>query len=59
VALIWYEIVIVPVFFADATKTMNIITGVIVGVINLFMLILNFMMINSFLKNYKLKPETA
>ncbi len=59
VALIWYEIVIVPVFFADATKTMNIITGVIVGVINLLMLILNFMMINSFLKNYKLKPETA
>jgi hypothetical protein len=40
-------------------KTMNIITGVVVGLINLFMLILNFIMINSFMKNWKTKPGLA
>ena len=52
-ALIWYEIVIIPVFFVDMAKTMNVITGSIVGAITLFMLILNFIMISAFLKNWK------
>lgn len=52
-ALIWYEVVIVPVFFRDMSKTMNLITGGVVGAINLFMLILNFIMISAFLKNWK------
>jgi len=58
-ALIWYEVVIIPVFFADMAKTLNVITGVIVGLINLFMLILNFSMISSFLKSWKTKAEVA
>lgn len=58
-ALIWYEVFIVPVFFADMTKTMNIVTGSVVGIINLFMLILNFIMIASFLKNWKTKEAIA
>ncbi len=52
-ALIWYEIVIIPVFFRDMSKVPNLITGTTVGLINLFMLILNFIMIVSFIKNYK------
>lgn len=59
VALIWYEIVIIPAFLANPAKPANIVTGIIVGLINLFMLILNFVMIKSFLKNWKLKPSTA
>jgi carbon starvation protein len=52
-ALIWYEVIIVPVFFTDMSKMMNVITGGVVGAINLFMLILNFIMISAFLKNWK------
>ena len=52
-ALIWYEVVIIPVFFRDMAKTMNVITGSVVGAITLFMLILNFIMIGAFLKNWK------
>ncbi|MFA6506664.1 MAG: carbon starvation CstA 5TM domain-containing protein, partial [Treponemataceae bacterium] len=59
VALIWYEIIIVPTFFKDMSKTMNVITGGTVGAINLFMLILNFSMIIGFLKNFKNAKETA
>jgi carbon starvation protein len=51
-ALIWYEIVIVPVFFVDMTKTMNVITGVVVGVINIFMLVLSFIMLFAFRKRW-------
>jgi len=58
-ALIWYEIVIIPVFFRDMSKVPNVITGTTVGLINLFMLILNFIMIVSFLKNYKDTKATA
>ncbi|TFG85258.1 MAG: carbon starvation protein A [Spirochaetales bacterium] len=58
-ALIWYEIVIIPTFFVDMAKTMNVITGGVVGAINLFMLILNFIMIAGFLKNYKEKKLAA
>jgi len=52
-ALIWYEIVIIPTFYKDMTKINNVITGSVVGAITLFMLILNFGIIAGFLKNYK------
>ena len=58
-ALIWYEFVIIPVFFRDMAKTANVITGSVVGLINLFMLILNFIMIGGFLKNWKQKAAVA
>lgn len=58
-ALIWYEVTIIPVFFRDMSKSMNVITGTVVGAITLFMLILNFIMINSFLKNWKGQPAKA
>lgn len=59
VALIWYEIVIIPTFFVDMAKTMSVITGGVVGAITLFMLILNFSMIRSFLKNFSEKKAAA
>jgi carbon starvation protein len=52
-ALIWYEIVIIPTFYKDMTKINNVITGSVVGAITLFMLILNFGIIAGFLKNFK------
>lgn len=52
VALIWYEVVIIPVFFIDMAKSMNVITGVVVGAINLFMLVLSFIMLFSFRKRW-------
>lgn len=55
--LIWYEIVIVPTFFKDMAKTQMVITGSVVGLINLIMLILNVVMIVSFSKQFK--QETA
>jgi len=58
-AIIWYEFVIIPVFFRDMAKTASVITGSVVGVINLFMLILNFIMIAGFLKNWKSKSAAA
>jgi carbon starvation protein len=58
-ALIWYEIVIIPVFFVDMAKTLSVITGAVVGLITLFMLILNFIMISSFLKNWKINAQAA
>ena len=58
-ALIWYEFVIIPVFFVDMAKTMNVITGSVVGAITLFMLILNFIMISAFLKNWKTNNAVA
>jgi len=53
VALIWYEVVIIPVFFIDMAKSMNVITGVVVGAINLFMLVLSFIMMFAFRKSWK------
>jgi carbon starvation protein len=52
-ALVWYEIVIIPVFFRDMAKVQNVITGSVVGAITLFMLILNVTMILSFVKHFK------
>ncbi|MBN1242676.1 MAG: carbon starvation protein A [Spirochaetales bacterium] len=54
-ALIWYEAAVIPTFFRDMALTKNVITGTVVGAITAFMLILNFIMIASFLKNYKTK----
>ena len=59
VALVWYEIVIIPTFFKDMAKTMNVITGSVVGLITLIMLILNFQMIAGFMKNYKESKASA
>lgn len=57
--LIWYEVAIVPTFFvkiADAAKyAKNLTTGTVVGAVNIFMLILNFIMIASFLKTWNEK----
>ena len=55
VALVWYEIVIIPTFFLDMSATPKVITGSIVGAMTLVMLILNFVMIGGFLKNWKTK----
>lgn len=52
-ALLWYEVVVVPVFFTDLASPQKVITGVVVGLINLFMLVLNVSMIVGFVKNYK------
>jgi carbon starvation protein len=59
VALIWYEIVIVPTFFVKMEDTMKVITGGVVGTINVIMLILNFVMIVSFYKNFSGKKANA
>ncbi|MDX9898918.1 MAG: carbon starvation protein A [Spirochaetia bacterium] len=59
VALFWYEIVIIPTFFVDMKNTMNVITGGAVGAITLFMLVLNFIMIAAFLKNWKTNEVAA
>ncbi len=58
-ALIWYEIVIIPVFFIDMAKTTNIITGVVVGLINLFMLYLSFVMLFGFRKKWAERNAAA
>ncbi|WP_304223769.1 carbon starvation protein A [Gracilinema caldarium] len=59
VALIWYEVIIVPTFFVKMEDTMKVITGSVVGVINIIMLILNFVMIVSFTKNFSGKKANA
>jgi len=58
-ALVWYEFAVIPTFFRDMAKVQNVITGVIVGLITLFMLILNFIMIGGFAKNWKTKAQAA
>ncbi|MCA1951163.1 MAG: carbon starvation protein A [Treponema sp.] len=59
VALVWYEIVVVPTFFVKMEDTMKVITGSVVGVINIIMLILNIVMIISFTKNFSGKKANA
>ncbi len=58
-ALVWYEIVVVPTFFKDMANVKNVITGTAVGGINLFMLILNFVMITSFARNLNSKKAAV
>ncbi|MDR2587794.1 MAG: carbon starvation protein A [Spirochaetales bacterium] len=63
VGIIWYTVVVVPDLFVDMAKTRSVITGVVVGLINVIMLILNFITMIEFLKNFKGKgavvPENA
>lgn len=54
-ALIWYEFVIIPTHFKDMANVKNVITGVVVGAITLFMLILNFVMVGAVAKDFKSK----
>ncbi len=58
-ALFWYEFAVIPTFFKDMAKVNNVITGVTVGSITAFMLILNFIILFGFLKNWKTKPLAA
>jgi carbon starvation protein len=54
-ALIWYEFIIIPTHFRDMANVKNVITGVVVGAITLFMLILNFVMVAAVAKDFKSK----
>ena len=57
--LIWYEIVIVPLHFRDMANMKNVITGSVVGTINIIMLIMNFIMVWEFYKNFAGKKVPA
>jgi carbon starvation protein len=50
--IIWYQIVVVPDFFKAGAPTKQLITGVVVGGINLIMLIMNFVTVAQFFKRY-------
>lgn len=54
-ALFWYIGIVVPTFFADMAKTQRVLTGGVVGGMTVIMLILNFVMVGGFLKNWKAK----
>lgn len=53
--LIWYVGFVIPTFFVDMAQTQKVLTGSIVGGMTVIMLILNFVMIGGFLKNWKTK----
>lgn len=57
--ILWYEVAIVPTFFAAGANAKNVITGVAVGAINIFMLVLNFIMFAAFLRSWKGKKAVA
>lgn len=59
VAIIWYEIVVIPTFFVNTKDVMKVITGSLVGLINIIMLVLNFVTIVSFTKNFSGKKATT
>lgn len=50
--IIWYEIVVVPDFFKAGVPAKQMITGVVVGAINLVMLYMNFVTVAQFWKRY-------
>ena len=50
--IIWYEIVVVPDFFKAGVPAKQMITGVVVGAINLIMLFMNFVTVAQFFKRY-------
>jgi carbon starvation protein len=50
--IIWYEIVVVPDFFKAGVPAKQMITGVVVGAINLIMLFMNFVTVAQFYKQY-------
>jgi carbon starvation protein len=54
-ALIWYEFIIIPTHFVNMANVKNVITGVVVGAITLFMLVLNFIMVAAVAKEFKTK----
>lgn len=54
-ALVWYVGFVIPTFFTDMAQTQRVLTGSIVGGMTVIMLILNFVMIGGFLKNWKTK----
>jgi carbon starvation protein len=58
-ALVWYEVVAVPTFFADPSKTASVVTGVVVGGLNLVMLVLSFSMVGSFFRSWRLEPAAT
>lgn len=57
--LIWYEIVIIPGHFADPSNIKSMVTGGVVGTINIIMLIMNIVMISAFFKNFGGKGAKA
>lgn len=57
--IVWYEFAIIPTFFASMQNVKSVITGVVVGGINLFMLVLNFIMIVGFIKTFGSKAKPA
>lgn len=57
--ILWYEVAIVPTFFAAGANAKSVITGVTVGAINIFMLVLNFIMFAAFLRSWKGKKAVA
>ena len=50
--IIWYTIVVVPDFFKAGVPAKQMITGVVVGGINLIMLFMNFVTVAQFAKRY-------
>jgi len=50
--IIWYTIVVVPDFFKAGVPAKQMITGVVVGGINLIMLFMNFVTVSQFFKRY-------
>jgi carbon starvation protein len=50
--IIWYTFVIVPDFFKAGAPAKQMITGVVVGAINVIMLIMNFVTVAQFFKRY-------
>jgi carbon starvation protein len=57
--IVWYEIVIIPGHFADPANIKSIVTGSVVGTINIIMLIMNVVMIVAFFRNFKEKGAKA
>jgi carbon starvation protein len=57
--IIWYEFVIIPLHFKDMANIKNVITGGVVGVINIIMLAMNFIMVYEFIKNFGGKKVAA
>lgn len=51
--IIWYTAVVVPNHFVDMANVRSVITGVVVGIINIFMLGMNIVFIVQFFKRFK------
>ncbi len=57
-SLIWYEITIIPTHFLPDSDSKAMITGILVGVMTLIMLIINFIIMVAFFRNFN-KPYTG